>query len=408
MRCLLIGICLCVALAAAATDTRALSDGIILVGQADYALALATLQPLDADHPQDTELQYWLGRAYYGEHLYHLAARHLTVAAEGDGTNADFCLWHLRALRKSGALAEALAAGRDYLARFPQNNKLLAEYAVTRAAAGDFPGARESFAQLRDRDPSPDTRASVAAWDTLLDGLAKQASLEPPLERRLDHFTIRYEPSETALDQVTEEVEADRLRMSEAFGVEMNGFRVLLYASATGYARYARILLPENSALHGVAITIPGKLVLWSPGSWPGGWPATRDEFHSTIRHEMVHLAIAIRTRGEGVPLWLNEGLACYYGGFGGVVSGQIPAQPFSLPALDRALLAGTPTDTAVAYAQAHAMATVLVKQLGAAGVVRLLDALAAGTVLPDAYRQISGEPLDTFLNTWTLRYQGK
>ena len=403
LRRLLIGLFVFLCLHACAAEVPSLADGIILIGQSEYASALSVLVPLAITQPNDAELHYWLGRAYYGQQLYHLAAQQLANAVDGDARNLDYCRWHARALRKANALPEALGAYIAYLQRFPESNPLLADYAATRAAAGDYAGARESFAQLLARDPSPANHVMVASWYALLDGVSQQAALEPPYSHDSPHFTLRYAPHDRGVNLALFEVERARQQMSAAFGLEVTGFRVLLFPTWSSYKRYAQILLPDYTALHATAITLPGLLVLWSPGDWPAR-ESISDEFRSTVRHEMAHLAIAQRTHGEGVPIWLNEGIACYYGGWGGAATGQIPAPPFTLRALERAFSYGTPDETAQAYAQAHAMVTVLVKQRGVAGVLRLLDALSAGTPLPDAYRQLSSEPLDTFLTEWPRR----
>jgi len=405
IRRLLIGVLLLISLQAWAGEAPDLTAGIILIGQADYAAALTTLLPLAVNNPDDAELHYWLGRAYYGQRVYHLAAQHLAIAADRDARNLDYCRWHARALRKANALTDALAAYAVYLQRFPESNSLLSEYAATRAAVGDFPGARESFAQLLARDPSPATRATVDAWNALLDGLAKQATLEPPYPHETKYFTLRYAPHDRGVNLAIAEVEAARQQISGAFGLEVSGFRVLLFPTWSSYARYAHVLLPDYTALHAAAISLPGLLVLWSPGDWTTAQPV-EDEFRGIVRHEMAHLAIAQRTHGEGIPTWLNEGLACYYGGWGGTASGQPPTPPFTLRALERAFTLGTPDETAQAYAQAFAMATVLVKQRGITSLLRLLDMLAAGAPLPDAYQQVCGEPLDTFLAEWPKRYR--
>ncbi len=386
-----------------AADPPALSTGITSVASGDYAGAVLALQPLEAEYADDAVLQYWLGRAYYGQRLFRLAARHLGLAAERDSRNEEVCRWYARALRQSGQLSESLAAYAAYLPRFPQNNGLLIEYASTRAQAGDYRGARESLHFLLTRDSSPAVREQVGAWMRLLDGLPEHGKLDPPLQRRLAEFTLCYAPGETATETVAAEVERARKAMSEVIGIRVSGFRVLLFRTWNAYAREARILLPEMKELHAAAFSQPGLLVLWSPTDWPRS-ASGNGQLGAIIRHEMIHLAIAQRTQGQGIPDWLNEGLACYFGGWDGLHREQIPTPPLTLRELDRAFSMGDSDSVTHAYAQSYAMAQVLVHRLGVAEILKLLDLLASGTPLQSAYPQVAGESLETFLTAWPQR----
>lgn len=379
-----------------AEDPRELGEGIALVGRGQYAEAVQTLRPLEAELGADSVLQYWLGRAYYGQRNYRLAAEHLGRAAERDAANYDACAWHARALRQSGNYPAALQAYAAYTARFPDDDRLLVEYASTLALAGDLPGARALLGRLIARRPGAD------ALRLIVDALATQERLEPPLTLKSNHFTLQYTPAERARDRVFAAVEEARRRVSEATGIEVRDFRVLLFADGESYLRYARVLLPDARNLHAVAFSAPGLLVMCSPDDWPNG---RRDDatVGNILRHELAHLAILQRGRGEGLPLWLNEGLACHFGGWGGQRHGLPPATPMDLRRLDSALLG---RDSTPAYAQAHAMATVLAAHLGTPGLLTLLDHLAAGVPLPAAYAQLAGEPFDVFLKEWPARYQ--
>jgi len=379
-----------------AADPPALGEGIALVGRGQYAEAVQVLQPLEADLGGDSVLQYWLGRAFYGQCNYRLAAEHLGQAAARDTTNYDICTWHARALRQTGDYPVALQTYADYTARFPNDDNLLVEYAVTRALAGDLPGARAMLTQFLTRRPGSDALRQIVAV------LATQERLEPPLSRKAPHFILQYTPAERDTDRVFAAVEEARRQVSAATGVEVDGFRVLLFADGNSYVRYARVLLPEARTLHAVAFSSPGLLVLCSPEDWPVGEQSDA-MVGNILRHEMAHLAIAQRGHGEGLPLWLNEGLACLVGGWGGQRSGLPPAVPMSLTALERAFLGA---DSTPAYAQADAMATVMAHRLGVPGILTLLDRLAAGAPLPTAYAALAGEPFATFLMEWPQRYR--
>lgn len=402
LRLLLLVLLLCV-VQAMAVEPKGLADGIALVGAGDYAGALGALRPVVEERPDDGVAQYWLGRAYYGQRLYRLAAQALAVAEERDPRNREVCQWYARALRVSGQFPAAVAAYRSFLARFPDDPVLLPEYAVARAQAGDMAGARETFTQLLAHDPA--AKALVNAWLKSLDGVTTMAQLEPDTRRKTGRFEIRYGAGDPAAGDIITAIEQARAEVSQTFGQQITGFRVLLFPTWDAYLRYARVLLPDTRELHATAITFPGLLVLWSPSDWPQR-EGNEAEFRSTLRHELVHLAIAQRTGGEGVPLWLNEGLACHIGGYGGMQGGHAPAEPFTIQELDKAFLTGDLNTIEKAYAQAQAMGTVLMAQLGTQHVLRLLDRLARGELLPDAYQAVAGETFTAYLAEWPGRYR--
>ncbi len=107
------------------------------------------------------------------------------------------------------------------------------------------------------------------------------------------------------------------------------------------------------------------------------------------MRHEMVHLALYQHTEGESFPTWLNEGMACYFGGWGGMQAGQIPAKPMNLNDLDVAFLHADLNGQEQAYAQAHAMVTVLAHQFGTARLLFYLDKVVDGVPVGTAYEQL-------------------
>jgi len=405
IRCFIVFACLVVMFTPAfAGPPRALAEGIALVGAGDYNSALEKLSPLATSYPDDSVVRYWLGRACYGQRSYKLAAEHLAIAAGRDGQNRDVCLWYGEALRAIGHTTDAQAIFAASCELHPEDTTLLGEYASTCAIAGDYTGARVAFQQLAKLDPSPATKASVAEWLKVLDGLSKQSQLEPPVSQRTSGFTFCADAEDPAATWVQKEVETARAQVSEAFGMRLVGFRVLLFADNDGYTRYARIFLPEERELHAVAFTLKSTLVILSPTVWASKGDK-HDELISTVRHEIAHLAIAQRTEGgQGVPLWLNEGIACLIGGSGGVQTGQAPQPPLTLSQLTDGFLTGDLHRQEQSYSQAYAMASVLMRKLGPDGLLTLLDRLANGVQLPAAYQRISGESFASFLDAWPAR----
>lgn len=390
-----------------AVEVTAVSQGAVQVGLGAYDEAVAILAPLLPERAQDGDLHYWLGRAYLGQSRARLAVTHLAQAYAINAGDGGVVLWYGRALVQASKLSEALTVFDAFAARNPEDTVILAESAATRMQSGDYPGARAAFATLKARDPSPENQARIQQWTATLDGLATRAQLEPTDTVRTPHYTFVCDPGDEQKWPVIDQVDAARATISTALGNEIDGFRVLMFPTWATYERYARIYMPQTRDLHATAFALPGTLVLWSPATWPAG-EGHAQEFASTLKHELVHLAIAQLTGGEGVPLWLNEGLACHYGGWSGAQDGHPLAEPLTPSALNRTFLAGDRPAQQQAYTQAHAMATVLVEKLGDTGVRALLTALAGDEGFPDAYRRLADEPFPTFLAEWPARAAAK
>ncbi len=386
-----------------AVDPPALSDGITAVCVGDFVQATQLLQPLVASHPDDSVTNYWLGRAYYEQRQFRAAAKCLAVAVNYDGDNPDACLWYARALRAAGKGKDAAEAYASLLQRFPAdstNLAVMAEYAAAQALAGNYAGARTTFRQLLSLNPSLEDRTAIAAWNKALDGLSRRAQLEPAAHLNTGQFQICYDEDDDAVSQVRSTIEHTITRTKNLTGIQLQGFRVLLFPTWASYSRYAMILLPKGAQLRSAAFTLPGLLVLWSPSDWPVR-PTVSNEFSVIIRHELVHLALYQHTGCNGFPMWLNEGIACYFGGWGGMQSGKIPAQPRSLNELDAAFMKGTLDAQEQAYAQAHAMVTVLAYKLGTPALLQFVDKIVDGIPIATAYEQLSNEKFDAFLSSW-------
>jgi hypothetical protein len=381
----------------------AVLDAMGLVTQGEHEAAYAALYPLIQASPNDASIRHWLGRACYGMRFYRMAAEHLAVAAQRDPANSEFLLWHARALRAGGAFAEAADAYALYFARAPQDAANLADYATVQTLAGDFPGARQTFRRLEQRDRSADMREWLQDWAAILHKLASQASLEPTQYQRTAHFELRYD-SPLLADALYLAVADAHHRIVTVTGLPVQDFRVLAFSDWRAYTLYAHTVLLTEQEMPSAAFSLPDALVLYVPPRWPNT-RAARDEFANLLRHEMVHLAIARRTQGEGVPIWFNEGLACFFGQWAGMQGGQLPAKPWSGRMLDHAFRAVDAHTREQAYAQAHAMTTVLLQKIGQDRLPHMLDRLAQGMPLALVYQELGGEPYSVFLAQWPDRY---
>lgn len=382
----------------------ALSAGMTTVSRGEYDAAVLALYPLAQERPYDATCQYWLGRAYYGQQFYRLASDHLGEAVDRDARNRDACLWYARALRGDGRLEDALAVLSVFMKRFPNDKLIVTEYAVSVTLAGNIMQGITALNALIARNPSPALRQYVEECKRGLADYIPLASVEPKIVRKGKFFELRYNMPEGMVSPLVDALEATRAEISTAFGVEMKGFRVMAFATRKPYNAYIRALRGGDGEPAALAYTLGDSLTLRLPEKWPDDAQAG-EELASLLRHEMAHLAINLRTGGQGVPRWLHEALACHYGGTAGFATGHIAEKPLSLRELDTALIAPEVSRQEQAYAQAHAMAAVLVKGLGQEKLLKLLDRLAVGEPLPTAYQEISGETLDAFLADWPRRY---
>lgn len=399
-------ICCVLALAGVvcAADPPELARGIAAVSVGDYLRATLLLQSLATAHPADSVPNYWLGRAYYGQRQFRAAVKYLGVAANADSGNRDVCLWDARALRAAGKGQAAADAYALLVARYPDDAMLLGEYGAALAQSGDYAGARATFAQLLTHNPTEADRAAVAAWNKALDGLSTRDQLEPTAHLRTKEYELSYDANDRTVDQVSALIERTITRTKNCTGIQLHGFRVLLFPTWESYKRYAMVFLPQGTELYAAAFTLPGLLVFWSPGNWPPK-PTVSEEFTAIVRHEMIHLALYQHTGGESFPTWLNEGMACYFGGWGGMQGGQIPAKPLTLNDLDAAFVHADMDGQEHAYAQAHAMVTVLANQLGTERLLQFLDKVVDGVPIATAYEQLNNDKFATFLTEWPARF---
>lgn len=164
---------------------------------------------------------------------------------------------------------------------------------------------------------------------------------------------------------------------------------------------------PEWAA--GLAVPGRGLILLRSPKqlTQPG-------DFRPLFIHELTHLYLARQLKGRSAPLWLEEGLAMYAAGEGGLALASVMTRavlsekikPFdelanSFP--KRADEAG------LAYAQSYYLVSYLINTYGPEVLPRLLSELARDRALTAALHQVTGGSLAQveagFRETMTSRF---
>jgi len=92
----------------------------------------------------------------------------------------------------------------------------------------------------------------------------------------------------------------------------------------------------------------------------------------TTVRHELVHVACEVLSRGRRAPLWLVEGLAAYVAGEGPLLARHAPKARLSAAEIERGLAAAASAEeTRSLYAAAHSEVAALVRREGEAAVWR-------------------------------------
>ncbi|HEX7708973.1 MAG TPA: hypothetical protein VF701_21130 [Thermoanaerobaculia bacterium] len=206
-----------------------------------------------------------------------------------------------------------------------------------------------------------------------------------------EHFVIRYSSDETGVVSartIGDIAEAEFKRLQKWIPIaklEPVIINVLSWETFRGiYTGSDHIL-----GFYDGQITIP----FASVGYYP-------PEIVAILSHELAHAMIAQRTKDQA-PRWFQEGLAQR------VESVQYKANPFNMYDPEQFLAFRLLDDTVAhssdpalvgqGYLVAHALIRYIESERGQAGLLKLLDAFAAGQPTDEAIETMSGQPLAAF-----------
>jgi hypothetical protein len=207
-----------------------------------------------------------------------------------------------------------------------------------------------------------------------------------------------------------------QLRFDGEHSELLNSAHVLTALLDETYGDYREFFQHDPVAVSGTQI----RVVIYSPeafhrvtglGHWAGGafdgsvrvpirnLTGDRPRWERTLRHELVH-AFLDSLCGDGVPGWLNEGLAQWQEGD---LADQLEAarQTLGQPPLQLAELRGNlgqigePQRIAQAYAQALLFTDFLIKRYGEWTLARLLSGIGTGQSDAAAFAEAAGLPLE-------------
>jgi hypothetical protein len=195
-------------------------------------------------------------------------------------------------------------------------------------------------------------------------------------------------------------LEADRLAVMEALRLfPPEPVRVVLAPTLDAFHAQLGGSVPAGTL--GVYLLGRGTIVLRSPRTEPSAnW-----DLRGVLRHELAHAIIDLAI-SQPVPIWLHEGLAI-------LVSNELSyldeAQLTTVAVLGRLIplpvlfesFPGTHGARTLAYTQAASFVRFLLREGGMGAVQRLLEAMARGVALDDAFLRVYSEPLAGLEARW-------
>jgi tetratricopeptide (TPR) repeat protein len=217
----------------------------------------------------------------------------------------------------------------------------------------------------------------------LLGRVEREASTEADFhQQESNHFTLRYEGSQTAdalRTQVLETLEADYRDLSNDLGSSPRNIYVSLYTEDAFFD--VTHAAAWTAALNDGKIRIP-----------ISGVKAVTPEMASVLRHELTHSFVAQITHSRA-PAWLNEGVAELEQGLTtGAIGPRLAAlyasgRQVPLNQLEGEFQSYSSMEASVAYAESLAAVEYIRATYGMSDVARLLQRMGEGQSVESALR---------------------
>ena len=159
------------------------------------------------------------------------------------------------------------------------------------------------------------TRLSLrltTAWFLVCTAWALAAA--DPTRYESDHFVLATDISARNAERILDALESMRAEHLAELGLDPQAIPKLLlsiFRSRAGFNGFARRYNPRIVGYRGV--TTPRGVVVF--------FGRSRGECIAALMHELTHMYF--RAAGKRPALWLNEGLACYFGGVRRTVGGR-------------------------------------------------------------------------------------
>ena len=380
------------------------SRGLTLIDEAKYDEAIAVLKEAEKESPQEGAVQYWLGYAQYQQYRFPEAIGRFRRAVESSPNAVSYHLWLGKAHIRGGSLTVAISELSQAVALDSRQIEAYLALGMALALTGKVESAADQFLRVIDLAPNSSAAQTARDWITALKGQADLAKMEPRSQKFIGHFLICYDEQDPAVEEVAKILEEAHQTLAKDFEVELPLSRVLIFRDRTSYQQYCLSKDPTNlGTMHSLASSSPGMILLWSPTSWCKAIPPTPKEFlWSVLPHEYAHLVVAYLAGGRGVPRWLDEGIACYYGRWGGTLQSRLSQKTASpLYRIDDALISHSKLHNDLAYAQVYSMVNCLFAITSQEAVARLVIDLGKGKTPNRAFLDNLAMTQEQFFSRW-------
>lgn len=231
--------------------------------------------------------------------------------------------------------------------------------------------------------------------------LSLQSFIQPP-------WIIQHQPQDSALARdIPRRLDAKLPDIQRDLSVPAAGsYAIVIAPSREYYNHYLISGLPKWSGAY--AVPAMRTLVMKSPR-----WDRPETDFNKTLIHEMVHLLLHERIKGQPAPRWLDEGLALFYEepkdwDYPLALSKALFTR--SLIPLDQidAVLSFHPSQAALAYQESYSVVTYFLSLYDLDGLQILLDGLRARASLQTIFVRATGSPFSAFEQEWQRYVQDR
>ena len=227
------------------------------------------------------------------------------------------------------------------------------------------------------------------------------------------HFVMYTRPGKDALlvPYALEALEKAHAALTQDLGYSPPGkVRVEVYETAQALARVSPLTVAEIKASGTIALCKYSRLMITSPRALLRGYA-----WLDTLSHEFVHYLVTRKGR-NGVPIWLQEGLAKFletrWRGAPGLAVDEMSTALLTRAARDRKLIpfaamhpsiAKLPTQemAALAFAEVESAIKLLHQRGGQQALTELVAAMASGFSDENAVAQAYGKPFPQFEQEW-------
>lgn len=231
--------------------------------------------------------------------------------------------------------------------------------------------------------------------------LSLQSCFQPP-------WIIQFQPQDSALARdIPRLLDAKLPDIQRDLAVQADGLYAIVVAPSREYYNHYLISgLPKWSGAY--AVPAMRTLVMKSPR-----WDRPENDFGKTLIHELVHLLLHERLKGQPAPRWLDEGLALFYEeprdwDYPLALSKALFTR--SLIPLDQidAVLSFHPSQAALAYQESYSVVTYFLSLYDLDGLQVLLDGLQHREPLEAIFVQATGSPFFAFELEWQQYIQDR